>query len=250
MSKPDYIVSDTHLGAVPRETEREFIRFLEHAGANAATLLINGDLFDFWFEWGPVIPAKYYRVLAGIAAVVDAGVPVTLIGGNHDAWGGPFLRDEVGIRMHHGELRTRLGGRAALVAHGDGLGKGDFKYRFLKLTLRSRLATFGFRALHPEIGMRIADRVSTTEAKAAEDHSSIGRAEFIEEWARQQLVDDPGLRLIVCGHSHVPTLIEVAPGRHYVNSGDWVGHRTYVTVAEGEAPVMREWLPHPRVPHQ
>ena len=241
MSKPDYVVSDTHLGAVPRETEREFVRFLERAGAEAATLLINGDLFDFWFEWGQVIPAKHYRVLAAIAAVVDAGVPVTMIGGNHDAWGGRFLQEEVGMRVHQGLLRATLGGQAALVAHGDGLGKGDIKYRMLKTVLRSRVAVWGFRVLHPEIGVMIADRVSSTPEKALRDESSKARAAFLEHWAAEQLAADPQLKLVLCGHSHVPALIEVEPGRFYVTSGDGVKHRTYVTIAAGSAPVIHNW---------
>src|SRR5690606_36970655 len=117
------------------------------------SVLLVGDLFDFWFEWGGVVPGKYFRVLSALAEVVDAGVPVTLIGGNHDAWGGAFLRDEVGVSFHPDTLVTELGGRRTLVAHGDGLGRGDHKYRVLKAVIRSRPAILGFRLLHPEIGM-------------------------------------------------------------------------------------------------
>ncbi|HEX6558900.1 MAG TPA: UDP-2,3-diacylglucosamine diphosphatase [Longimicrobiales bacterium] len=241
MKKPDYVVSDTHLGVVPAETERAFIRFLEHAGANAATLLINGDLFDFWFEWGEVIPARHFRVLSALADIVDAGVPITMIGGNHDAWGGRFLVQDVGLTLYDGVLRTELGGRAALVAHGDGLGKGDLKYRVLKSVLRSRVAVWGFRALHPELGMKLANRVSMTEEHAQEDRTSKNRAAFLEHWAAEQLAADADLSLILCGHSHEPALVELSPGRFYINSGDWLRHRTYVTVAEGAPPELRDW---------
>lgn len=241
MLKPDYVVSDTHLGAVPAETEREFVGFLRHVGDSAASLVINGDLFDFWFEWGPVIPARHYRVLAAIADVVDAGVPVTMIGGNHDAWGGKFLSDEVGMRVFDGVLRTRLGAREAIVAHGDGLGKGDYKYRMLKSVLRSRPAIWGFRALHPELGMKLAGRVSSTEEKATDDSSSKNRAAFIELWAKEQLAADERVSLVLCGHSHVPVLLEVEKNRYYVNSGDWVRNRTYVTVSAGVPPELLSW---------
>jgi UDP-2,3-diacylglucosamine hydrolase len=241
MNKPDFVVSDTHLGVVPRETERAFIRFLEHAGANAATLLINGDLFDFWFEWGEVIPARHYRVLAALADVVDAGVPITMIGGNHDAWGGRFLVEHVGIALYDGVLRTTLGGRTALVAHGDGLGKGDLKYRMLKSLLRSNVAVWGFRALHPELGMKLAARVSMTEEHAKEDRGSQHRAAFLEHWASEQMAADSEVSLVLCGHSHEPARVEVSPGRFYINSGDWLRHRTYVTVATGEAPLLLDW---------
>src|SRR5690606_18615509 len=187
MDRSDYIASDVHLGAVPRETETAFLDFLEHVGAHARSLLLVGDLFDFWFEYGPVIPGKHFRVLAALRELVDAGVPVTLMGGNHDAWGGRFLREEVGVAFHADAIEMELGGRRALVAHGDGVGRGDLKYRALKAVIRSRPAILGFRLLHPELGMRLAGAVSTTEHKVENDDRARSRAEFIAEWARERL---------------------------------------------------------------
>src|SRR5690606_22374680 len=158
-----FIASDVHLGAVPDSTEHAFVAFLRHVGEHGAALLLNGDLFDFWFEYGTVIPGRHFRVLAALADLVDAGIPVTLVGGNHDAWGGRFLREEVGVVFHDGLLRTELAGKPALVAHGDGLGRGDLGYRVLKRVLRSRAAILAFRALHPELGVRLARAVSRTE---------------------------------------------------------------------------------------
>jgi hypothetical protein len=58
-----------------------------------------------------VILAEHYRVLAKLRDVVEAGVRVTFVGGNHDAWAGPFLRDTVGIQLHEGPVEMTLGGR-------------------------------------------------------------------------------------------------------------------------------------------
>jgi UDP-2,3-diacylglucosamine hydrolase len=241
MGKLDYIVSDTHLGAVPAATEHAFIRFLRSIRVDARSLLINGDLFDFWFEWGDVIPSRHYRVLAELADLVDAGIPVTMIGGNHDAWGGRFLREQVGVSLHNGVVRMAYAGKPALIAHGDGLGKGDLKYRMLKKVLRSKAAVWGFRVLHPEIGMRIAQGVSSTDEKHDHDHASETRAEFLEHWAREQFAEDASLGWVVCGHSHVPALIEMGSGRFYINSGDWIKHRTYVTIDAAGGAVMRDY---------
>jgi UDP-2,3-diacylglucosamine hydrolase len=244
MRKPDYIVSDLHLGAVPDVTERAFVRFLEHVGREAAGLLIAGDLFDFWFEYGEVIPGRHFRALAAISALVDAGIPVTMAGGNHDAWGGRFLREHVGMVFHTEPFRMQLGGRSALVAHGDGLGRGDLKYRALKTVIRSRAAIGAFRALHPELGLRLARAVSTTEAKADADLAAEGRAAFLQRWAAEQLERDRTIELVVCGHSHLPVLHEHEPGRWYVNSGDWITHWTYFTVG-AEGPRLHHWAQPP-----
>jgi UDP-2,3-diacylglucosamine hydrolase len=240
MQKADYIVSDIHLGAVPDATERAFVRFLDHVGEAAASLLIAGDLFDFWFEYGEVVPGRHFRTLAALARLVDAGVPVFMAGGNHDAWGGRFLREHVGLVFHADPFRMQLGGRTALVAHGDGLGRGDVKYRVLKAVIRSRAAIGAFRVLHPELGLRLARAVSTTEAKVDVDVAAEGRAAFLQAWAAEQLAADPSLGMVVCGHSHLPMVHEHAPGRWYVNSGDWITHCTYFTV-DAAGPQLRYW---------
>jgi UDP-2,3-diacylglucosamine hydrolase len=245
--KPVYVVSDTHLGAVPRDTERAFRGFLDHVAESASRLLINGDLFDFWFEYRSVILREHYRTVARLADVVDAGVKVAFVGGNHDAWAGSFLRDEVGVELLDGPVELSLAGRPTLVAHGDGLGKGDFKYRALRTVIRHPVSIAAFRALHPDLGRRIAGRASSTEHKAGTgDVNSRGRAAFIQGWAEEQIREKPHLKLILAGHAHVPAIVEVEPGRFYANSGDWLRTDRYsylVLPPDGGPPELRTWNP-------
>ncbi|HYJ79727.1 MAG TPA: UDP-2,3-diacylglucosamine diphosphatase [Longimicrobiaceae bacterium] len=240
--KPVYVVSDTHLGAVPRETERAFRGFLHHVAAEASALLINGDLFDFWFEYGSVILREHYRVVARLAEVVEAGVHVWLVGGNHDAWAGGFLRDEVGIELLNGPVELDLGGRRTLVAHGDGLGKGDFKYRALKTAIRHPASIAAFRVLHPDLGRWIARRASRTEHRGPVATGAGSRVEFIRSWAEAQLRARPEIDLVLAGHAHLAAVAEVEPGRFYVNSGGWLEDYEYVVLpAGGGAPELRRW---------
>jgi UDP-2,3-diacylglucosamine hydrolase len=240
--KPVYVVSDTHLGAVPRETERAFRGFLDHVATHAQALLINGDLFDFWFEYRHVVLREHFRVVAALADVVDAGVKVWFVGGNHDAWGGSFLRDEVGIELLNGPVEMTLAGRRALVAHGDGVGSGDFKYRALKAVIRHPVSIGAFRVLHPDFGRWIAGRASSTEHKAGGDAAARGRAAYIRQWAEERLRADPTLELVLAGHAHLASVTEVEPGRFYVNSGDWLGTFDYVVLPPGGGPPeLRDW---------
>ena len=241
--RPVLVVSDTHLGAVPDSTERAFRNFLEQEAPAASGLLINGDLFDFWFEYRTVIPRRHYRVLAALATLVEKGVTVWFVGGNHDAWGGSFLEREVGIRVLSGQVTMELAGRRTLIAHGDGVGQGDLGYRALKRVIRHPVTVGAFRLIHPDWGAWIAERVSTTDEKAIPaDRSGLTRAEPIRAWARERLRQDPALQLVLAGHSHVPEIEEVAPGRYYVNSGDWVRHRSYLLIPpDGTAPSLRSW---------
>lgn len=243
---PTYIASDVHLGATSQFMERAFVAWLEFIAADAELVLINGDLFDFWFEWGTVVPRGHTRVLAALGRIVDADIPVHLMGGNHDWWGGRYLTDEVGLVFHTDPVRLTLAGRSSLVAHGDGLGDGDLGYRVLKRVLRSPVSRWAFRWLHPDLATGIARRVSRTHVnhgnggpEAAEAGSL--RAEALERWARDRLLEEDDLGLVVLGHSHLPRCVEVAPDRFYVNAGDWLTHGTYIRMEPGEAPVLSAW---------
>lgn len=244
-SKPVFIVSDVHLGAVPPETERAFRRWLLHVKESGSRLIINGDLFDFWFEYRRVVPAEHVRVLAQLADLAEAGVPVLLLGGNHDWWGGSFLRDRLGLDFRQESVRVRLHGKSVLLAHGDGLGAGDPGYRCMRFILRGRPARWLFRWLHPDLGARLADRVSGTKRVPASDPvadaTAKGRLAFLTAWASRQLERDAGLDIVATGHAHSPVVLEVHPGRYYVNSGDWVVHRSYVTLGESGVPVLHDW---------
>jgi UDP-2,3-diacylglucosamine hydrolase len=241
MTKPEYITSDVHLGAVPAETEGAFLDFLGHVGSEGSRLLIPGDLFDFWFEYGDIIHGRHFRVLAALADLVDAGVEVVLTGGNHDAWGGRFLEEHVGVSFHPDGVRTQIAGRPAWLVHGDGVGQGDLRYRALKSIIRSRPLTWGFRALHPELGLRIARGVSKTEGKGEPHEAGPGRADYIGRWAVETLRSEPALSWVVCGHAHAPAVLEVEPGRHYLNPGDWITHWSYITVAPDGRPALHTW---------
>jgi UDP-2,3-diacylglucosamine hydrolase len=244
MTDPPFIVvSDVHLGAVPASTEAAFRDFLGEVRGRASGLLVNGDLFDFWFEYRTVIPRQHYRVLAALADVVDAGVPTWFMGGNHDAWGGDFLRTEVGVTLVHGPTILRLAGRRALVAHGDGVGRGDLKYRMLKSLIRNPWTVAAFRALHPDWGARVAGLASTTHEKARNGRDEgRSRSDFIRAWAREALEADPTIEMVVAGHAHTPSVEEISRGRYYANSGDWIHHFSYLEIHPGAGPPrLRRW---------
>lgn len=239
-SRSVYVSGDVHLGAVPKAREASFVRWLEHAAASAGHVILNGDLFDFWFEYRSVVPRGYTRVLGALAAAVDAGVKVTLVGGNHDWWGGSYFEEELGVSFLRDPTVVDLAGRRAFLAHGDGLGRGDLRYRVLRWTLRSRPTRWAFRWLHPDLGTRVARLVSKTQDRGPNEDEK-RRAEALEAWGVAHLRSDPALELVVIGHTHIPVLREVDPGRWYVNNGDWVTHKSYLVLEPGAAPRVLEW---------
>jgi UDP-2,3-diacylglucosamine hydrolase len=165
--RPVFVASDVHLGAAPPEYEEAFLRWLAATADEASRVILNGDLFDFWFEYRRGHTAGHERVLRVLRDLVDAGLPVTLLGGNHDWWGGRVLRDEVGVEFLHDPVVRDVAGYRAFIGHGDGLGPGDRGYHVLKWILRGRLTRSAFSLLPPSVGDHIAKGVSSTRKPRA-----------------------------------------------------------------------------------
>jgi UDP-2,3-diacylglucosamine hydrolase len=241
MVQPTLIVSDLHLGAVSEAVRQAFIRFTREWHGRVETLLINGDLFDFWCEYRTVFPSLHFHTLRALADLRESGVKLILVGGNHDAWGGRFLESEVGIELADGPIELELAGRRALVAHGDGLGPGDMGYKILRRVLRSRPMCGLMRWVHPDVTCRIAQGVSRTSERTERGFDAAReRAQVLEDYAADTLRERDDIELVVFGHCHTPQVKQVGSHGYYINSGDWVTHRTY-TVVTAETIEQREW---------
>jgi UDP-2,3-diacylglucosamine hydrolase len=247
-AKPFLIASDLHLGAVPEANERRFRDFLDYAAREASGLLINGDLFEFGIAYRSVVPRKHVRVLAKLADVVDAAVPVYFVGGNHDylEWGGHVLRDDVGVTLLPDPVVMDVAGRRALITHGDAVGEGATRSRIERRFARTRPFVAMLRLLHPDWVARIQPYTTTTRRQVRLHGQGKGggpkhRAPEIEAWAREMLLKDRSLDFVIAAHAHLPACVEVEPGRFYLNTGDWITHSSYVSVAEGVAPHLRYW---------
>jgi UDP-2,3-diacylglucosamine hydrolase len=224
---PCYLISDAHLGVAPPETEVELLRFLEHLDGRARTLIVNGDLFDFWFEWRSVIPRVGFRVLATLARLAERGTSILWIAGNHDCWGGEVLRQDVGVDYHVGPWRGAIDGWSARIEHGDGLRNAeDRRYRLLRAVLRNPVSIRAFRLLHPDLGIRIA----LGSSHASRNYRARDGGAGLRAVALRELAADASLDLLVFGHSHVPVLETLAGRALYANAGTWLDDTTYLRI--------------------
>jgi UDP-2,3-diacylglucosamine hydrolase len=234
---PAMLMSDAHLGAAPSERERDIAAFLHYARHNAGAVIINGDLFDFWFEWRTVMPRGHVRVLGALAAIADAGIPLMMIAGNHDAWGGDVLTREIGAQLVHGEWNGVLGGWRAHVAHGDGLrAREDRRYRAFKRVMRHPLSIRAFGALHPDLATRLASGTSNR----SRSHGASDGGSGLRAVAHDYLAAHRDTELVVFGHSHVAILERAPGGGVYANPGAWVNRPSYL-IMRPERIELRAW---------
>ena len=231
------MVADAHLGAKSPETERALVRFLRALPGRAGSLLINGDLFDFWFEWRTVIPRVGFRTLAALAELRESGLEVVFVAGNHDCWGGDVLRRDVGVTYHVGAWEGDVAGWRTRVDHGDGLrDREDRPYRALRAVIRHPAAVRLFRFLHPDWATRLALRSS----HASRTYRARDGGAGLRQVALRTLAARPDLDLLVLGHSHIPTLERAPGGGVYANAGSWLDGPTLLRVTPDTVELL-EW---------
>ena len=232
---PCYVMSDAHIGAAHNDVELRVLQFIDSLHGRAASLVINGDLLDFWFEWRHVVPRAGYRVVAALSSLVRSGTDVLWIAGNHDCWGADVLR-EAGILYMEGAWRGTLAGWRAHVEHGDGLrGAEDRGYRLLRHLLRNRLAVRVFRIVHPDWGTALA----RGSAHASRTYRAPDEGIGLRNVAMRVLADDATLDLVVFGHSHVAARERGDSHGVYANAGEWLVDPTYLRVDTDRIELLR-----------
>jgi UDP-2,3-diacylglucosamine hydrolase len=231
------IVSDAHLGVTAPAVEEVLLDFLESVPALGDCLLINGDLFDFWFEYRRVIPRSGFQVVAALAAL-RRRIPIVMVGGNHDRWGGDFWREDLQIDFHPQHTRFTIGARTVFAVHGDGLTEQHWSATLMHRLTSNKLIVGAYRALHPTLGFWLADRMSHGLGNSTRDPAVLDRAAVRQkEWAERTLRESPELGLVVMGHTHRTALTEPEPGRQYLNPGAWLDGFCYAVATEKGAEV-------------
>ena len=237
-----YVLADAHVGAAS-ETAAALHRFVDTVPAAGDHVVINGDLFEFWFEYASVIPRAAFATLAHLASMRRRGVRLTVTGGNHDRWGRGFWERELGAAFYRGPAELRLAGFRAYVAHGDGLVESRAGSRLLHALTRHPLTAAAFRWVHPDVGYRLIVRLSPLLGEQTRAPRIVERAAEAQlAWATALLARRADLDLVVLSHTHRPALAGAGERRWYVNPGAWVDGLRYAVVGE-RGPELRSYLP-------
>jgi len=231
--KKIYFASDQHFGIPNAESsklrEKKFISWLDEVKTDAKAIFLLGDLFDFWFEYKTVVPKGFIRVLGKIAELKDSGIPIYFFVGNHDLWMSDYFETELGIPVYHQPKEFTFDQKTFLIGHGDGLGPGDKGYKRMKKVFAHPLSKWFYRWLHPDIGVKLAQYLSTKNKliSGQEDVKFLGEEnEWLAQYAKRKL-EQKHYDYFLFGHRHLPMEIQVGKDSKYINTGDWISHFTY-----------------------
>lgn len=234
-----YFIADVHLVSSPdaaqRRREASLIRFLRHIRSDAEVLYIVGDLFDFWFEYRSAVPRTGARVLFELHRLVESGVRVVCLPGNHDIWLGSYLRDEVGLELPGGPTDVTHQGVRCFLAHGDEF-RADLRFRISRGILKSPACIALFRLLHPDLGSWLGHLTSSLSEYRLRGRGSRDVSE-LRRLAKEKLAS--GFQAFISGHYH-QAVLESLPGGTLIVLGDWIARSTYARLRDGRLE-LRDW---------
>jgi len=237
--KKTYFASDFHLGTggrlTSREREGQIVRWLDKIATDADELFLVGDLFDSWFEYRRVVPKGYVRLFGKLAELRDGGLPISFFTGNHDMWMFHYFEDEFGIPTYRQPIVREIYGKRFYIGHGDGIGPGDYGYKFLKTVFANPACQWLFERLHPNFGLWLMDVSSGTSRNANKSSTEFygPERERLIKFCNDKL-DEKTVDFFIFGHRHLPIDFTLKNEKsRYINLGDWINHNSFA-VFDGE----------------
>lgn len=227
-----YFASDFHLGRNGLHSsevrEEKILELFNQFKEDAAKVYLVGDLFDYWFEYKHAIPRGFSRFIAGLVDLKNAGVDVELFTGNHDMWMLNYFQN-LGFIVHKDPIIVEHFGKRILVGHGDGLGPGDYNYKFLRRVFRNKICQWLFARIHPNTGIGLMKYFSNQSRKKGQGKEDFET--FEKEWLVQYCENytaHSNIDYFLFGHRHIPMEYQLnSSNARYINLGDSLHHYTY-----------------------
>lgn len=233
-------ISDIHLGLqsppVEKRKERLLVKFLYHAQEIGKELFIVGDLFDYWFEYKRVYQKGFFRTLTALQDLIENGVKVHYLIGNHDFMHIDFFKKDIGASMYDNPIDIVLDGKRFFIGHGDGMVKNDMGYNILKKFMRNRFLQKAYSLIHPDIGVTIA----SSSSKSSRDYTSkkdYGEQDGLYDAAKMKI--DEGFDFVLFGHLHKRCYLQYKNGV-YINLGSWLDAPCFGLYKEGKFEIV-DW---------
>lgn len=240
MRPPILVTSDVHLSPRDPAGVERFTAFLRGPASGAPSLVLAGDLFEFWTTPGQARDPAIAPVFRALRTLTDAGTVVGFVEGNRDFAATPELR-AVGVRALPDVVVLRDGAARVAVTHGDRLCRRDVRYQAFRRLVRTQTVRHVLRSV-PAAWARASGRAAR-KGSAMETSRKTEGDMGLDPVAVADLLRATAATTLVCGHVHWGRRHRIAVGdlvRDVVVLGAWdAGDATYARIAGGEVGFVR-----------
>ena len=221
------VISDVHL-ATHASKAKVLLKYLK--SINPKTLVLNGDIIDSWRFSRNYFPKPHLKVVRHLIKMLEKGVKIFYITGNHDEFLRKFNGSEMGNLKIVNQLIMNLDGEKTWIFHGDIFDHIIHKAKWLAkfgaatyglLTLINKAVNLALRFLRIKeiiIYKSIKKKLIKEKPHLSKFEKAVGMAAAEQDY-----------HTVICGHTHVPKdkqIINEHGTIRYINCGDWVEHFT------------------------
>ncbi len=217
------VISDVHLGTYGCHAS-ELNQYLK--SIHPKTLVLNGDIIDFWQYSKRYWPTSHTKVFKRILQMMADGTTIYYLTGNHDETLRKFCDTSLGNLHLANKLVLELDGKKAWFFHGD-----VFDVTMKHSKWLAKLGAKGYDTL-----IVINSIVNYISKKLGKGKISLsqkikngvkGAVSFISDFEETaiSIAKERNYEYVICGHIHQP-IIKKTDNVTYLNSGDWVENLT------------------------
>ncbi len=221
-------IADGHLKGPDDPNSLALIKFLDSL-KQVKTLVVLGDLFDFWTGSNEVAKRNYKPVLDALLRLKQRGVQIIYLEGNHDFSMGRYFTDTLKALVHADSLELSIYGKRLYLSHGDTIFM-TFGYRLWRAYLRSPLFKVMAWIARPKTVWNIAVGLSNKSRERAYVDKGNRTEARLREFAKGKIAE--GFDCAVLAHSHLPGVYKEGKGV-YANPGSWAGNMSYLVYDNG-----------------
>ncbi len=228
------VISDVHLATLASKA-KPLLQYLK--SIQPQTLVLNGDIIDSWRFSRNYFPKAHLKVIRQLVKMIEKGVQIVYITGNHDDVFRKFNNTRLGNFSIVNQLELNQANQKVWIFHGDVF---DHIIHHSPWLAKFGAAAYGLLTVFNKMVNRVLrafggadmilyksmkDRILKEKRVLTNFEKAIGRA------ALSKNVD-----LVICGHTHIPVdkTISSENGQiRYINCGDWVEHFSAAECLDG-----------------
>ncbi len=228
------VISDVHLATLASKA-KPLLQYLK--SIQPQTLVLNGDIIDSWRFSRNYFPKAHLKVIRQLVKMIEKGVQIVYITGNHDDVFRKFNNTRLGNFSIVNQLELNQANQKVWIFHGDVF---DHIIHHSPWLAKFGAAAYGLLTVFNKMVNRVLrafggadmilyksmkDRILKEKKVLTNFEKAIGRA------ALSKNVD-----LVICGHTHIPVdkTISSENGQvRYINCGDWVEHFSAAECLDG-----------------
>lgn len=227
------VISDLHL-ATHACKAKAVLRYLKSIEPDK--LILNGDIIDSWRFSRSYFPKSHLKVVRQIIKMMEKGVKVIYITGNHDDFMRKFDNVELGNLSITNHYFLEKKGHRTWIFHGDIFDNIIHRARWLA---KSGAAIYGMLTLINKLVNALLKLVGIKEVtiyksiKTFLNKKSNTYSHF--EKAILNAAHNKNCQTVICGHTHSPRDIQMTDQKtniRYINCGDWVEHLSAAEFAD------------------